>query len=111
MSMRVHGEPCSYSVGQWNGRDNYQCNECPFATLNEAEMLDHIIARHTPPPPPRPRALGGGLILVADKSGREVQPASPALVDELAWTPEEFLAALSESPQQTECAAGYCRKE
>ena len=62
-----------YTVGTWAGMPNYQCALCPYATLNEADMLDHWQARHAAAPP---EPIGGGLVLVADKSGKEVAPAT-----------------------------------
>ena len=63
-----------YTVGAWAGMPNYQCNLCPYATLNEAEILEHWQARHAAPPP---EPVGSsGLVLVADKSGKEVTPAT-----------------------------------
>lgn len=61
-----------YTVGTWAGLPNYECRHCPFATLDEAEMLSHCIARHAPKP------LGGGVVLVADARGREVTAPVPA---------------------------------
>ena len=61
-----------YTVGTWAGMPNYQCALCPYATLNEADILEHWQARHAAAPP---EPIGGGLVLVADKSGHEVAPA------------------------------------
>ena len=62
-----------YTVGAWAGMPNYQCSLCPYATLNETEILEHWQARHAAPPP---EPLGSsGLVLVADKSGKQVTPA------------------------------------
>lgn len=35
-----------YSVGAWKGMPNYLCAHCPWSTLNEAEMVDHVASRH-----------------------------------------------------------------
>ena len=64
-----------YTVGTWAGMPNYQCALCPYATLNEADILEHWQARHASPPP---EPIGGGLVLVADKSGKEVPAITPA---------------------------------
>ena len=39
-----------YTIGQWSGLPNYSCTHCPFETLDEAEMLTHIIEKHLPQP-------------------------------------------------------------
>ena len=63
-----------YTVGAWAGIPNYQCSLCPYATLNEVEILEHWQARHAVAPP---EPVGSsGLVLVADKSGKEITPAS-----------------------------------
>jgi hypothetical protein len=40
-----------YTIGQWSGLPNYSCTHCPFSTLDEAEILMHIIEKHLPQPP------------------------------------------------------------
>lgn len=71
-----------YTIGEWCGYTQYRCKECPFdvliddtRTAEEAEeqMYMHWLRRHhRPEPVPEPTPLGGGNILIADKSGREV---------------------------------------
>jgi hypothetical protein len=39
-----------YTIGKWSGLPNYSCTHCPFSTLDEAEILTHIIERHLPQP-------------------------------------------------------------
>lgn len=46
-----------YTTGQWSGLPNYSCTHCPFATLDEAEMLTHIIDRHLAQPELNPEPL------------------------------------------------------
>lgn len=31
-----------YKVSNWNGRKNYTCNRCPFASLDEAVIKAHV---------------------------------------------------------------------
>lgn len=42
----------SYTIGCWNGLDNYQCRHCPYSTLDLEEIERHQQQRHGPPPPP-----------------------------------------------------------
>lgn len=37
-----------YTIGSWSGLPNYSCTHCPFSTLDEAEILTHIIEKHLP---------------------------------------------------------------
>lgn len=39
-----------YTIGTWSGLPNYSCTYCPFQTLDEAEMIAHILERHMPTP-------------------------------------------------------------
>lgn len=39
-----------YSIGKWKGLNQYKCNLCPFDSLNERAIKDHIIDRHFPRP-------------------------------------------------------------
>lgn len=39
-----------YTTGTWSGLPNYSCTSCPYQTLDEAEMITHILERHTPRP-------------------------------------------------------------
>lgn len=31
-----------YTVTQWHGLPNYNCNQCQFSTINQSEMLKHL---------------------------------------------------------------------
>lgn len=56
-----------YSLGTWRGRMQWKCKQCPWDTLEgEAAMLEHIASAHTPPPKRK------GIVLIADKSGRQI---------------------------------------
>jgi hypothetical protein len=35
-----------YTVGEWKTLALYECALCPFSTLNEEDILEHIEARH-----------------------------------------------------------------
>ena len=60
-----------FTVGTYAGMEILRCAQCPWdTTKGEAYMLAHIQERHTPPLPPPPAEP---LILLADKSGREVK--------------------------------------
>lgn len=38
-----------YTVGWWKGFRQWKCKQCPWDTVkNEADMLEHIAAVHTP---------------------------------------------------------------
>lgn len=39
-----------YTIGTWSGLPNYSCAHCPFSTLDEIEMIAHVLERHTPKP-------------------------------------------------------------
>jgi len=39
-----------YSVGKWKGLNQYKCNLCPFDSLSEQAIKNHIIDRHFPKP-------------------------------------------------------------
>lgn len=41
-----------YTIGTWAGRPNYLCAACPFATLEEAEIRDHVLSHRVAPPAP-----------------------------------------------------------
>jgi len=42
-----------YTVGKWHDLPNYQCTQCPFSTLDKAEMEEHWQKVHAPKPKPR----------------------------------------------------------
>lgn len=48
-----------YDLGTWKGRTQYKCRQCPYDTLHEADMLDHIAKRHTPPAPQKVQVKTG----------------------------------------------------
>lgn len=53
-----------YTLSQWAGRDNYECNYCPTKTLSKADIDHHLFYRH-------------GYV-----EGQEVEPANePELTD------------------------------
>jgi len=35
-----------YNVGAWHGLPHYQCAHCPWSTLNEAEIINHVASHH-----------------------------------------------------------------
>lgn len=39
-------KPGGYSVGRWKNLDNFQCDDCPYASLEEARVLSHRSSRH-----------------------------------------------------------------
>jgi hypothetical protein len=46
------GPEAGYTIGSWKGHKQWRCNLCPFDTLDgERAMLEHIAAKHAPPPP------------------------------------------------------------
>ena len=67
-----------YTLGNWKGFVQYNCNFCPFDSLDKSEILAHYQARHAPPPPPPPSS---GLIFVADKNGNPVQTENQGLFE------------------------------
>lgn len=59
-----------YKVTKWAGKDNYVCDSCPFATLNEFEIKKHVAQKHRPPPKPQ------GVILL-DKHMEDASSSPP----------------------------------
>ena len=41
----------TYTTNDWRGFPHFECDQCPFDTLDEAEIVAHIRAEHNPPPP------------------------------------------------------------
>jgi len=41
-----------YDLKQWGRYTLYQCRLCPFNSLHERVLLNHIIQRHAPQPQP-----------------------------------------------------------
>lgn len=35
-----------YTVSKWSGMDHYQCNLCPVDSLNQVDMLVHLVDVH-----------------------------------------------------------------
>jgi hypothetical protein len=35
-----------WTTNEWRGHTNYQCKECPFATLDRGAMVKHAATRH-----------------------------------------------------------------
>ena len=44
------GPVLNYTVIKWNGLENYECRECPYATLDELMMQEHQAQWHAPAP-------------------------------------------------------------
>ncbi len=42
--------PPTYTTNDWRGHPHFECDQCPFDTLDEAEIVAHIQASHNPPP-------------------------------------------------------------
>jgi len=80
-----------YTVGTWSGMPRYQCNACPFDSLDEDTIIEHYMNQHAILPP-----TPSGLVLVADKNGREVKidPKS----DELYLLTEDDLKEIVSRP-------------
>ena len=38
--------PQGYRVGKWAELDNYECERCPFATLELPRILEHVAREH-----------------------------------------------------------------
>jgi hypothetical protein len=70
-----------YTIGQWSGLPNYSCTHCPFSTLDEAEILTHIIEKHLPKPE-------------APEQPQEPKKAEPEI------PPEQELPVLLVTPEQ-----------
>jgi hypothetical protein len=92
----------AYSVGSWAGHPLYQCNYCPFNSTTEAVAQEHYADRHVPRHEPEVLTTSG-LVLVADKNGREVAvlidaEGEMAALDEIS---DDDLAALAaETPRR-----------
>lgn len=64
-----------YRITRWNGIPNYECRECPYATVEGLEaVLRHINERHGPPPAELMQDAG---ITLYDQYGREIPRAQP----------------------------------
>lgn len=48
--------PPRWRVGKWNGRDNYECTRCAFATLDRGLIVRHAESEHPLGPAPHPLA-------------------------------------------------------
>lgn len=35
-----------WKVGTWSGLPNYECTDCPFSTLVEDRIEDHVYSKH-----------------------------------------------------------------
>ncbi len=47
-----------YDVGQWKGRPQFRCLQCPFDSLQEQPMVEHVRSRHgSAPRPTRPASV------------------------------------------------------
>ncbi len=40
-----------YTLGKWKKYTQYKCILCPFDSLDEKSIIDHINERHVPKPP------------------------------------------------------------
>lgn len=65
-----------YCVGEWSGLPQYKCTLCSFDSMRLDAMQAHITAVHLPAVS-EPKRMPSG-ILVADKNGNVVDPASDA---------------------------------
>lgn len=70
------------TMSKWREHDNYECNYCPYATLDEEAMLRHLQLRHVIKAPVSP-------ILVANSAGQEVPPAETMYLVKWAPPPSE----------------------
>jgi len=69
-----------FTVGRWGAYVRWQCRLCPWDTLDgEEAMLEHIQARHGPPPAP------AAVIQVYDASGRPVEMGTAAEIRPLVY--------------------------
>jgi hypothetical protein len=57
-----------YSEGTWKGRPNYECALCPFSSLHEEVIREHVVKRHTTPPA-QPRVAPG----LVDRFGNPIE--------------------------------------
>jgi hypothetical protein len=83
-----------YTIGTWSGLPNYSCTHCPFSTLGEAEMLQHIIDRHLPraPEPEQP----------AEKEEPAPEIMHPTEMPVLLVTPEQLQNIVQAEKQKPE---------
>ena len=59
-----------YTVTKWHDLDNYECEQCPYATTDLGKMQKHVRDRHGL----AALAAEHPTIVVANKRGREVRP-------------------------------------
>ena len=47
-------KPLPYRVGVWANQPNYECELCPYSTLEKQLIEEHIAETHAPAPASRP---------------------------------------------------------
>lgn len=57
-----------YHIGSWKGQQQYRCPHCPFDSLHEDVILDHIEQAHM-----RPASAPPSPIIRTDRYGNEVK--------------------------------------
>ena len=75
-----------YKTTKWNGFPNFECQHCPFATLDQGVMIRHVRERH-----PTPAESG----LVEEHPLARIEFASDEAAEfaiELGLLPEHFCA-------------------
>jgi len=66
-----------FTLGQWKQYTTYKCKYCKFDTTEEEVAWAHYQQHLRRGSPPQETQPAPSPILVADKRGREVQPAEP----------------------------------
>jgi len=56
-ALELRGEDPDFEVDYWHGHRNYHCPHCPHATLDRAQLVEHVQGRHGPPPAPLSRII------------------------------------------------------
>ncbi len=54
LNLRFMKKTKGYTKDLWKGHTKYNCNYCPFDTLDENVIKDHIRKEHTEPPKKEP---------------------------------------------------------
>ena len=65
-----------WTENEWHGLRHWQCNSCPFDTLDgQGIMLEHWREAHAPKPPISHREPAqSSIVYVANKRGNEIAP-------------------------------------
>jgi len=67
----------TYITGEWHGLPNYECSDCPFASLEEGTVLAHMAQRHPIAPVFEPDEAPEPAATVAEVAPQSTPPPTP----------------------------------